>query len=82
MQITPLEAVRAIAAIANGGKLMKPTLVKDAPIEGESIAVDPAALQVVREGMRKGVTEGTSVDRKSTRLNSSHLKLSRMPSSA
>ena len=28
------------------------------------------------------VLDGTDIDRKSTRLNSSHLKLSRMPSSA
>lgn len=61
MQITPLEAVRAIAAVANGGKLMRPTLVKDAPVQGESIAVNPDGLEIVREGMRLGVTEGTSV---------------------
>lgn len=61
MQITPLEAVRAIAAVANGGKLMKPTLIKDAPVVGESIAVNPKGLEIVREGMRMGVTEGTSV---------------------
>ncbi len=61
MQITPLEAVRAVAAVANGGKLVKPTLIKDAPVQGESIAVNPEGLQIVREGMRMGVTEGTSV---------------------
>lgn len=61
MQVTPIEEARAIAAVANGGKLMTPSLVKGAPPSGESIAVDPAALQVVREGMREGVTEGTSV---------------------
>ena len=61
VQITPLEEARAIAAIANGGKLVKPTLIKDAPPQGESIAVSPDALQVVRAGMRDGVLEGTSV---------------------
>jgi penicillin-binding protein 2 len=61
MQVTPIEEARAIAAIANGGKLMTPTLVKGAQATGESIAVSPADLQVVREGMRMGVQEGTSV---------------------
>ncbi|HVX90450.1 MAG TPA: penicillin-binding transpeptidase domain-containing protein [Candidatus Paceibacterota bacterium] len=61
MQVTPIEMARAIAAIANGGKLVTPTLIKDAPPQGESIAVNPQMLQVVREGMRMGVTEGTSV---------------------
>ncbi|MBA3789016.1 hypothetical protein H0X32_01305 [Patescibacteria group bacterium] len=60
-QITPLEEARAIAAIANGGKLVKPTLIKGGTPQGESIAVSAQALQVVREGMRQGVQEGTSI---------------------
>jgi penicillin-binding protein 2 len=58
MQVTPIEEARAIAAVANGGKLMTPQLVKGAPPSGESIAVDPSALEVVREGMREGVDGG------------------------
>lgn len=61
MQITPLEAARAIAAVANGGRLVKPTIIKDAPLSGVSIPVDAYALQVAREGMRLGALEGTSV---------------------
>ncbi len=61
VQITPLEAVRAVAAVANGGKLLRPTLVKGAPIQGESIAISPESLKIAREGMRLGVTEGTSL---------------------
>lgn len=60
MQITLLEAVRAVAAIANGGKMLRPTLQKDAPIQGESIVISQEALQIAREGMRLGVMEGTS----------------------
>ena len=37
---------------------------------------------VVTRGMGTGLSGGATADRKSTRLNSSHLKLSRMPSSA
>ncbi len=61
MQITPIEEARAIAAIANGGKLIKPTILKGAPPSGESIPVDKDALRIVREGMRLGATEGTSI---------------------
>ena len=61
MQITPLEAARATAAIANGGKLVKPTLVKDAPLQGQTIPASPAAIKVAQEGMRMGTTEGTSI---------------------
>ncbi|MES2225964.1 MAG: penicillin-binding transpeptidase domain-containing protein [Patescibacteria group bacterium] len=60
-QITLLEAARAIGAVANGGKLVKPTIVKDTPPSGQSIPVSAADLEIVREGMRLGATEGTSV---------------------
>lgn len=61
MQITPLEAVRAVAAIANGGKLVKPTILANQIPRGESLAVSKEALKVARDGMREGVTYGTSV---------------------
>ena len=61
MQITPLEAARAIAAVANGGKLVKPTILKGITPVGQSIAIAPSALQVAREGMRLGALEGTSI---------------------
>jgi penicillin-binding protein 2 len=60
VQITPLEAVRMTAAIANGGKLLRPTVLTGAPIEGESIVISQEALAVAREGMRMSVTEGTA----------------------
>jgi penicillin-binding protein 2 len=61
MQITPLEAVRAVAAIANGGKLVEPTILAGEMPSGESIAIDQAALKVARDGMRESVTYGTSI---------------------
>ncbi|OGG68301.1 hypothetical protein A3C95_02400 [Candidatus Kaiserbacteria bacterium RIFCSPHIGHO2_02_FULL_56_30] len=60
MQVTPIAVARAVAAIANGGKLVKPTLLKDAQLSGESLTVDADALRVVREGMRLAVTLGTA----------------------
>lgn len=61
MQITPLELARAIAAIANGGTLLTPSLLKGASPVGTSLPVAASALQVVREGMREGVLQGTSI---------------------
>jgi penicillin-binding protein 2 len=61
MQITPLEAARAVAAVANGGRLVKPTLIKDAPLQGQTISISQDALRVAREGMRLGTLEGTSL---------------------
>jgi len=61
MQITPLEAVRATAAVANGGKLVRPTLIKDAPVQGQTIKISPAAIKIAQEGMRMATTEGTGI---------------------
>ena len=55
------------------------------PFGGNQLAVLPDAVGISTEGMQKLAREfnfGETTDRKSTRLNSSHLKLSRMPSSA
>src|SRR3989344_4754369 len=60
MQVSPIAVARAIAAVANGGKLVTPTILAHQPPKGESIVVSQSALQVVREGMRLGATEGTS----------------------
>lgn len=60
-QITLLEAARSIGAVANGGTLVKPTIIKGTPPSGTKVPVQAAALEIVREGMRLGATEGTSV---------------------
>ncbi len=63
VQVTPLQAVRAIGAIANGGKLLYPTVIKpSSSYESLSIPVPLAEddFTIVREGMRMTVTEGTA----------------------
>lgn len=60
-QVTLLEEARAISAVANGGTLVQPTIIKGAGVTGTKVPVDPANLEIVREGMRIGATEGTSV---------------------
>ncbi len=56
MQITPIQAVRATAAVANGGTLLTPSLLADTGSTGTRVPVDPAFLAIVREGMRQSVT--------------------------
>jgi len=65
---TPLQVARAYAAIANGGKLLKPKFVKEIVDEEKNvietiqpeiekeIQIDPKNLQIVKEGMRWAVT--------------------------
>ncbi len=55
-QITPLQAVRFAAAIANGGKLLKPQLLASSTAEFRQIDIPVAYFRVAREGMRMAVT--------------------------
>lgn len=57
MKVTPIQMARATAAVANGGKLYTPTLLADATPTWSTVPVTQDSLQVVREGMRQGVTE-------------------------
>src|SRR3989344_1463624 len=62
-QMTPLNAARFIAVIANGGKLLIPSLLLGGKLESVERTIELGAEDwaVVREGMREGVTYGTSV---------------------
>ena len=60
-QITPVQAVRFTAAIANGGKLLTPQLLAQSAsstpgVPYTNVGIPDADLQVVREGMRLAVT--------------------------
>lgn len=62
--LTPLSAARYTAAIANGGLLLEPTVIYSESAHTPSIQALRFAdedWRVVREGMRQGVTYGTSV---------------------
>ena len=63
VQVTPLQVVRAVASIANGGNLLTPTVIKsDGFVEPQRIPISlsPGYFTIVKEGMRLTVTEGTS----------------------
>lgn len=61
-QATPLQAVRAVAAIANKGTVLNPIIVKDAEtqIDHKIEGIKPEVWDIVQEGMRQGVLEGTA----------------------
>jgi penicillin-binding protein 2 len=61
VQVTPIQMVVAVSAIANGGTLLTPSILFTATstvAKGTTVPIDQANFQVVREGMRQGVTEG------------------------
>ena len=70
--IPPLEVVASFAAIANGGKLLKPMLVQKIIDENQNVIqefhpeviregfIDEKNLEIVREGMREAVIYGSA----------------------
>ncbi len=60
--VTPLQMLRAYAALGNGGKLVTPTLIKDKRGPVIDLKLDQEYLQIVLEGMRMAVeTDGGTV---------------------
>jgi penicillin-binding protein 2 len=57
-QLSPLELVRGVAAIANGGYLVTPHVFSGATTTRISLNLPEKDLKVIREGMRQGVTQG------------------------
>lgn len=57
VQVTPIQMVRATAAIANGGKLFTPTLFAGQSPAYVTVPINASALAIARAGMRRGVTE-------------------------
>lgn len=62
-QVTPINAARFTAAIANKGTLLKPSLVLGGVTQNgaKTLNFSEKDWRVVHEGMREGVTYGTSV---------------------
>ena len=58
VQVTPLQAVREAATIANGGTLLTPTLIASSTPLGVKLDLPEHNVEVIREGMRLGVTGG------------------------
>ncbi len=61
-QVTPVQIVRGVSAIANDGTVLAPTIVKGQAPRVESIVpIDKKYFDIVHEGMRLGTQIGTSV---------------------
>lgn len=61
-QVTPMQIVRGMAAIANEGTILTPTIIKgDAPHVESVVDIPKQYFDVVHQGMRLGVQIGTSV---------------------
>ncbi len=59
-QVTPVQVVRGVGAIATDGVLREPTIIKgDVGKVLRTIPISQSAFEIVKEGMRLGVTEGT-----------------------
>jgi len=75
LEVTPLQLLNAVNALANGGKLYRPQIVHHVtnadgetiePFEPEiirSVPVDPEYLALVRQGMEDAVADGTAARR-------------------
>lgn len=73
LEVTPLQLITGATAVANGGTIYRPQLVKHitdssgnvtqviTPEIQAKVPVDPPYLAVIREGMRRSVTEGSNV---------------------
>lgn len=52
---TPMQMLRAYAALANGGTLLTPHIEKGVAAEGIDLELNATYLQIIKEGMRKTV---------------------------
>lgn len=60
-QVTALQVVRAVAAIANDGTLLRPKILLNSDTDGSvKIPVSPDYIKIIKEGMRLSVLEGTA----------------------
>lgn len=59
-QVTPIQAVRFTAAIANGGKLLVPQIIASSTPQYIDLQIPDEYLEVVRDGMRLAVTSTRS----------------------
>jgi penicillin-binding protein 2 len=64
-QVTPLQMLRAVSALANGGILIHPTILSIASSSvpmppGESLPISESNLKIVRGGMRLGAQIGSA----------------------
>ncbi len=78
LQVTPLQSAIMFSVPANGGYRVKPHLLKDheaAKNWRESLNMKPETIKVLRDGLRKVITEGTGKRLNKIVSRSPHLKI-------
>jgi len=59
-QVTPLQSLRAVAAVANGGTLLDPSITLGGEVVSKVLGLAPENVKVAQEGMRLSVQSGTA----------------------
>ena len=63
-QVTPVQVVRAVAAIASGGKILTPSIITHSTstevLPLRTVDLNPSYYKIAQEGMRMAVTAGTA----------------------
>lgn len=57
--MTPLQLIRIYAAIANGGKLLKPRINSEAKIEHKKLDISPSTIKIMQNGLLAVTNTGT-----------------------
>lgn len=62
VQVTPIQLLRGLAAVANNGRMLTPTVIKNTgqAVTYRQLDIPADYFKVIQEGMRQGVTSGTS----------------------
>jgi penicillin-binding protein 2 len=58
--VTPLQMARATAMIANGGDMVTPKIAEHVPTKKAKLEISPEHLEVIRQGMKLAVEDGTA----------------------
>ncbi len=61
-QVTPIQILRAVSALANGGNLLTPSLLKggEGNKDSHSLSLSRESFEITRLGMRQAVEKGTA----------------------
>lgn len=61
-QVTPIQVLRAVVALANGGTLLEPKLLKNGEgnLDPKVLNIKKDAFEITKEGMRQAVLKGTA----------------------
>jgi penicillin-binding protein 2 len=62
-QVSPIQMVRAVASLANGGDLLNPSILKTTtPSVWRNVNLPASYFQIVQEGLRQGVADPRGTD--------------------